>query len=206
MSNENMARVDGRTARGERARVAVATALLDLLEEGIPEPTAGEIAARARVSERLVFHHFRDLEALHASAAELQMARQLPLIRPVDPGLPLERRLSLFVRTRGRFYEKVSPVRRAAGRREPFSPEIGRRLKSGYEMARNLACAVFSRELALMPPAEATEVSQALSAAASWETWDYLRTREGLPVPKAEKVVARTIRAVLAGSRAAPRR
>ena len=64
MVTETIRRIDGRAARGERSRAAVATALLDLLEEGIVEPTAGQIAARAKVSERLVFHHFADLEVL----------------------------------------------------------------------------------------------------------------------------------------------
>jgi|GEM_PF-44183 len=190
-------RVDGRTARGERARVAVATAYLDLLGQGDGEPTAAQVAARAGVSERLVFHHFSDLEALFTTAAELQLRRMLPLVKPVDPRLPFERRVVAFARTRGRFFERLSPVRRAAMRHEPASPALARILRAAHQFSRNLACSAFNRELAAMPPQAAAEARSALSAISSWETWDFLRRREGLSCEKAARVVARMIRALL---------
>ncbi len=190
-------RVDGRTARGERARAAVATAYLDLLGEGDGEPTAAQVAARAGVSERLVFHHFSDLEALFTTAAELQLRRMLPLVKLVDPKLPFERRVVAFARTRGRFFERLSPVRRAAMRREPTSPALAGILCAGHQLARDLARAVFSRELAAMPPQDAAEARCALSAISSWENWDFLRRRERLSIEKAARVMVRMIRAVL---------
>ena len=55
---------DGRTVRAERTREAVVTALLALLEEGELSPTAERVAERAHVSERSIFQHFGDREAL----------------------------------------------------------------------------------------------------------------------------------------------
>jgi TetR/AcrR family transcriptional regulator, regulator of autoinduction and epiphytic fitness len=197
MGAERKAGLDGRAVRAQRTRTAVATALLDLLEEGIIEPTAGQIARRAKVSERLVFHHFADLETLHATAAELQMARVLPLIKPVDPTLPFEERLAECAAARARLFERVSPVVRAALRREPFSREIAKRLRADHELSRNLALAAFSRELVGLAPEESAEISPALSWAASWESWEYLRRREGLSVRRASKVMERMIGALL---------
>ncbi|NCV76101.1 TetR family transcriptional regulator, partial [bacterium] len=58
--------VDGRVARSERTREAIAEALLELLEEGVLRPRAQEIAKRADVAVRTVFQHFDDMEGLYA--------------------------------------------------------------------------------------------------------------------------------------------
>src|SRR5215210_6885295 len=73
--------VDGRTARAERTRAALAEALLSLLEEGDLRPTAASIAARAGVSERTLFQHFPEREALFHAAALAQAERIAPLLR-----------------------------------------------------------------------------------------------------------------------------
>ena len=56
---------DGRVRRGARNRDALVDALLGLLEDGIPKPTAREIAERAGVSLRTVFAHFDEVESLY---------------------------------------------------------------------------------------------------------------------------------------------
>src|SRR5271154_3298707 len=62
---------DGRVARGQRTRRSVAEALMDLLREGDPDPTAKAVAQRAGVSLPLVFHHFADMDDLNQSVADL---------------------------------------------------------------------------------------------------------------------------------------
>jgi TetR/AcrR family transcriptional regulator, regulator of autoinduction and epiphytic fitness len=197
MRAEKISPTDGRVARAQRSRIAVATAVLDLIEEGVAEPTAAQIAARAKVSERLVFHHFKDLEALYATAAELQMGRMMPLIEPVDPTLPLENRLAQFVEARARFFERVSPARRATLRREPFSPLMAKGVARSHQVMRNLALSAFSRELAVLPPEQSDEMSHALSVVTSWENWECLRRREGLSISAASKVVEHMINALI---------
>jgi TetR/AcrR family transcriptional regulator, regulator of autoinduction and epiphytic fitness len=197
MKPEKSFRTDGRAARAQRSRIAAATAVLDLIEEGTVEPTAAQIAARAKISERLVFHHFKDLEALYATAAELQMSRVMPLIRVIDPALPFERRLSEFVAWRAQVFEKISPARRATLRREPFSPVMAKGLARSHQAMRTLALEAFSTELARLPAVQSRDISRALSAVTSWEHWECLRRREGLSISAASKVVARTIDALL---------
>jgi len=194
---ETISHLDGRFARGERSRKAVAAALLDLLEEGVVEPTANEIAARAKVSGRLVFHHFSDLESLLATAAELQMNRLLPTIEMVDPALPLESRIVELVRKRAKFYERISPVRRAALRREPFSTQIANALVTAHELARNLTHAAFSRELSALPPDDSTGVFHALNAITSWDNWEYLRRRERLSIEATSRTIERMLRSLM---------
>jgi AcrR family transcriptional regulator len=185
--------VDGRAARSQRTRLAIIDALLDLLTEGFPHPTAAQIAERAGVSLRLVFHHFEDLESIHAIAADRQFERIRAMFEPIDSALPFERRLSTFVRERARLFEHIAPVRRASLRIEPTSPEITRRLRDAHQFAKKQALKTFERELAAVPAGEAAEVSTALDAASSWENWDFLRRRANLPAKQAGRVMERMI-------------
>src|SRR3954463_12989975 len=105
---------DGRTVRAERTRQALVDSLLVLLDEGHLTPTAAEIAARAGVSERSVFQHFPDREALFEAVARQQYERVMPTLHPIDTSLPLDERIEQFTEQRARLYEMVGGVRRAA--------------------------------------------------------------------------------------------
>jgi AcrR family transcriptional regulator len=104
--------------RGERTRAKIAQAVIDLLSESGSRsgnlPTAKEIAARAGVSVRLVFHHFEDLDALYSAVARTQIERHWRPIRPVPPDLPLPERIERTVAQRVALFETISPVRRRA--------------------------------------------------------------------------------------------
>ena len=62
---------DGRLQRSERSRQAIVQALLGLVGEGVLEPTAEQVAARADVGIRTVFRHFSDMESLFAEMSAL---------------------------------------------------------------------------------------------------------------------------------------
>ncbi len=187
---------DGRLLRSQRARAAVADALLELIEEGDLRPTAPRIAERAGVSLRLVFHHFTDLEALFAAAAERQMQKVLPTVHPVEAEGPLAARLEAFVGERCRLLERVAPVRRAAQLQEPFSQVISERIRAGRAWRRADIERVFAPELSACDPATRKELLAALVAVGSFSVWDQLRSHQGLPVAAAQKVMARLLAAL----------
>lgn len=188
---------DGRAARGHRARAAVAAAMLDLLNDGVIKPTAAQIAARAGVSLRLVFHHFGDMEAILADAADLQFERLRPLLRSVSSSLALDRRIAEFVRIHAELHETVSPVRRASIRLEPFSPVIAERLGGARALLRKESEIVFRNELRALEPAQRRDALAALEAISSWETWEVMRMQQGLSPAQARKAIAHAIAAVL---------
>jgi len=192
---------DGRAARSYRARLALAEALLDLVNEGIEQPTAVQIAERAKVSLRLVFHHFEDLEAIYASAADLQIERVRGMGKRIDPALPFEDRLQAFIRTRARVLEYVAPARRASIRLESSSAEISRRLRFAQEMTRTHTFQTFDPELKSLSGDEAAEVRAALDGVTSWEMWEFLRRRTELSVKQSCKIVERMIRTMLKGGK-----
>src|SRR6185437_9264236 len=106
--------LDGRRARSENTRASIVDALLALLEEGDPTPSMDRVADRAGVSRRALFHHFRDTEDLLATAADRQLARVLPTLRPIDPEGPLAGRVAAYAAQTCGLYARVAPVRRAA--------------------------------------------------------------------------------------------
>jgi TetR/AcrR family transcriptional regulator, regulator of autoinduction and epiphytic fitness len=188
---------DGRTVRAERTRQALVEALLGLLDEGNLTPTAAAIAARAGVSERSVFQHFPDREALFEAVAREQYGRVVPTLVPIDSSLPFGERVEQFADQRARLYELVGGVRRAALLIEHESSAV-----SGWLTAARKAKAVevervFRRELDAIPPDEREPVRTALVAVCSWSCWDAWRTHQRLSVARARAAMQAAIAALL---------
>lgn len=190
--------IDGRLARSVRTRRAVVDALLDLLNEGDLRPTSARIAERAGVSLRLVFHHFDDLETIYSELAARQTERVTRLIAPIATSLPLPERLDRFCVQRGRLLEALSPVRRSAVLIEPFRPALAGQLNRARALKRAAAIAAFEPELSELPPDQMRKTIAALDLATSWVAWEQMRRHQQLSETEARRVMATTIRALLA--------
>jgi len=189
---------DGRTVRAERTRQALVDSLLSLLDEGQPTPTAAAIAARAGVSERSVFQHFPDREALLEAVAREQYDRVVPTLRPVDSTLPLPDRIEQFVKQRARLYEQIGGVRRAGLLIEHESSSVAGWLASARQAKAVEVERVFRRELDSIAADEREPLRAALIAHCSWATWDSWRTHQGLSVARSRAALAAGIAALLA--------
>jgi AcrR family transcriptional regulator len=188
--------VDGRTARAERTRAALAEALLSLLEEGDLRPTAERIAARAGVSERTLFQHFPEREALFQAAALAQTERIAPLVGTLPgPDAPVAERVAALAAQRARVLERITPVRRAALQMEPSSATVAGWLRAVRDGAAAEVARVFEPELSGRDDRD--ELLGALVAAAAWPAWESLRAHQGLPVERAEAAMRRTLAALL---------
>jgi TetR/AcrR family transcriptional regulator, regulator of autoinduction and epiphytic fitness len=192
---------DGRTVRAERTRQALVDALLGLLDSGELSPTASAIAQRAGVSERSLFQHFPDREALFEAVARQQFERVMPTLRPVDASLPLAERIDQFTRQRARLYELIGGVRRAALLIEHESPAVAGWLTTARRAKAAEAERVFRRELEAIPADEREPVRAALIAVCAWPAWDSLRTHQRLGVTRARDAMAAAIGALLGAQR-----
>src|SRR5262245_969672 len=197
LGSPSLAAVDGRLARGERARAAIVEALLALIERGDLRPSAARVAERAGVSLRSVFQHFNDVDSLFAAAASRQAERLAPLVVATPADGPLDQRLDAFVRARTRLLEAISPVRRAALVMEPFSSELQRRLGAFRALKAGEVRRVFATELARRQPAARRRVAAAIIATASWSTWQALRQHQGLSRAEARRVLRVMLESVL---------
>lgn len=190
--------VDGRTARAHRTRRAVVEALLDLIREGDPRPTAPKIAERAGVSLRSIFQHYSDLETLFAAAGRLHLAQVQEVLDPApDPTASLPDRIEAFVNQRARVLDFVAPVARAAAIQEPFSAQLRSNRDFAVHALRRHIEHIFAPELETRPEPARTETLRALEMASSWSAWDELRTWGGLDQPGTTAVMKRTIGALL---------
>jgi TetR/AcrR family transcriptional regulator, regulator of autoinduction and epiphytic fitness len=189
--------VDGRLARGERARRAIVDALLALIDRGDLLPSAARVAQRAGVSLRSVFQHFSDVESLFAAAASRQAERLATHVGGLPDEGPLDGRLGAFVRQRARLLEAIAPVRRAAILMEPFSHELQGRLGAFRKLKADEVRRVFATELARRSPAARRRLHSALAAASSWNTWQALRDHQGLTQAEARRVLRLTLETLL---------
>jgi TetR/AcrR family transcriptional regulator of autoinduction and epiphytic fitness len=192
---------DGRTLRAERTRRAVVDALLGLLDEGSLRPTVGQVAGRAGVSERSVFQHFHDREALFEAAAARQYERIAPHVERIPAELPLGERVERFAVQRAWLFETVKGVRRAAVLMEPDSPVIAERLRATRKLKAAEVERLFGAEIAARPEDERAAFRAALVAASAWTAWESLRFQQGLGAGAARAAMQRTLSALLGAER-----
>ncbi len=190
---------DGRVARGLRTREAVIDALLDLNAEGNLTPTIEEIAERVGRTTRAIYHHFQDREALARAMAERQVEhhRELFEARPIA-GTRTER-IDGIVTHRAELFEVVAPARRSALVRMHASPEIqAQQTTLATHLRRGLA-RTFEPELSALDTDAADELLELLDLHTSWETWDRLRTWQGLSVEHSRQLVTDLVIQALEG-------
>jgi len=188
---------DGRTVRAERTRKALVDSLLALLDEGRLRPTAAEIAAGAGVSERSVFQHFPDREALLEAVAREQYERVMPTVRPVDASQTLASRVMEFADQRCRMLERSKGVRRAALLMEPESEVVAGWLTSVRRAGAAEVERVFRRELEGTPADEREALRAALVASCSWGTFESLRLHQGLSAVRTRSAMSELLARLL---------
>jgi AcrR family transcriptional regulator len=185
-------RQDGRTERGIRARKSIAEALISILEDGVTRPTARQVAERAGVSLRLVFHHFEDMESLLEAAVDIQVERHWRKLETIDLDRTLSERVRATVAQRAQLFEAIAPVRRAAAQASDSSPTLARRLELARRILRSQLREAFSAELSNQDPVcswSERDALDALEVATSFETWDQLRRQSGRSAATARQVV-----------------
>lgn len=183
---------DGRVRRSQRSGHAIVEALMELVGEGVREPTAQQVAARADVGIRTVFRRFSDMESLFAEMDARLQAEAVPLLLGGRPSGRLAERARALVQQRVAFFERIAPYKRSGNLkrwRSPFLRErhtrLVRTLRS--ELLRWLP------ELRHAPAA----IIDALDLATSFEAWDRLRSEQSLSGARAQAAVERTVLALV---------
>lgn len=193
-------RLDGRVHRTLRSRRAICEACLDLIQEGVLQPGADQVAERAGLSRRSIFNHFADLAELYDAVVEAGLQRCAPLLKEVPPDAPLERRIELASEIRSNFLEAAAPFTRALGAQSlagPASEPALRVLKDGATRQRDDLGRIFADVLEGRSASERLEIVEAMVAATSPATWEFLRRSRGLSHARARGVVRRTLAALL---------
>ncbi len=188
---------DGRSARAERTRTAIVDALLTLLDEGDVKPTAERVATRAGVSERSVFQHFSDREALFEAAAARQYERVAPKLVAIPRELPLSERIDTFVDQRVRLFDMIAGVRRGAVLIEHESEVVANRLSAVRAAKKTEVVRLFESEIDAVPEPEREALRAALATASAWTAWESLRFHQGLDTETSRAAMRRSLAALL---------
>jgi AcrR family transcriptional regulator len=178
-------------ARGQQTRQLLAETLLALVDEGVTAPTARQVAARAGVSVRIVYHHFGGTEGLHAAAVALQAERHRDTLFAIPPRGPPDLRIRALCRQRRLYFEGLAPVYRAAVARADAGAALlgllaADRTRMRMQLAGTMAPEVASRG------SEAGDLLDALEQATGWEAWRALRDTRGRTPAAAERAMAFT--------------
>jgi len=187
---------DGRTLRAARSRRAIVDALLALIGEGTPVPTAREVAERAGVGMRTVFRHFSDMESLYAEMSERMRTEIRPLLEGDPPEGPLEVRLRDLVERRALLFERILPFRRSSEAQRARSPFLEAQIRRDARALR----AGLHRWLPELSPAgdgARPEVTEALDAVLSPELWVRLRTVQRLGPRRSRETLEHLARALV---------
>lgn len=188
--NEGEGFADGRVRRGQHNREKILQAIYELVRENETEPTALQVAERARVGPRTVFRHFADMEALRADMQARVQSEILPLLLEevaIEGDLP--KRLEAIVRKRSRVFDHLAPFRRA-GATNPAQTEEGRAQLAQF--LRKELRQVLAKELKDEP-----DLFEAVDLLASFEAWERLRRDQRLGHERAQKVILRTLLTLL---------
>lgn len=184
-------KVDGRRERSATSRRRILAALVELLENGEPSPTAESIAAKAGVSLRTVFRHFEEMENLHLEIATMVFAKIRPILEQ-----PLERTewpavLFESVSRRAELFEAIAPYKTAMDVHRHRSRLVADKHRRVAELSRDFAAAHMPEQVKRDP-----QLVELLNLILSIETWQRLREQQGLSAAEAEAAVKRAAAAI----------
>ena len=185
---------DGRLSRTARSRLAICEACLDLVQEGILQPSADQVAERAGLSRRSIFNHFADLAELYDAVVEAGMERCAHLLEEIPTGLPVARRVERLASARARFLEATSPFTRALTAQSlvgAASDQARRVSREALRLQVDDMARLFAPELSELAPSERAELLEALAAAVSPLSWEVLRRCRGLSAQRAQRARGR---------------
>ena len=200
MSPEDANSLDGRIGRKVKSRLAICEACLDLIQEGVLQPSADRIAKRAGVSRRSIFNHFHDLAELYDAVGEVGMQRYAPLLEHISAIGSVAHRVERLVFVRSKFLEATVPITRALTAQSLVGPAIDQAVRVSRDALR-LHCKnikrLFQKDLEHLPDQDQSDVIEAIGAATSPHLWEYLRRSRGNSMIRARAIVKRSLTSIL---------
>jgi AcrR family transcriptional regulator len=189
-------RSDGRNRRAVETRRKVIAAAKAMITETSTAPTVVAVAKRADVSVRSVFQHFGDVESLFVTVMDA-VRQDIVVPPPTLASRPLSQRISSVVQNLAEIFDKIVPLRVAAGQFAGHPALIERGLASKQEL-RAATFEAFAPEFGVLSEQAREELADAIGAALSLDAWIVLRRRDGLSFERATAVWHLTLTALLA--------
>jgi len=189
------ATIDGRHQRSQQSRQRIIDAIIELVNEGVLEPTAEQVSARAGLAMRTVFRHFSDMDSLYREIHRRMYARVQAI---ADEGIEAEdwqATLHNLIDRRSRLHEEMMPMRLSADalrHRSTFLQEEHRRF---IGLARDMLRKVLPDQLL-----KNKLCFEALDALFSFDMWIRLRRDQKLSAAVARQLLHDGADALLAAA------
>jgi TetR/AcrR family transcriptional regulator of autoinduction and epiphytic fitness len=192
----NMVRTDGRNRRAAETRRKIIEAAKVMIAETSVAPTVVGVARRADVSVRSVFQHFHDVESLFVTVTD-SIRADIAVPELPSANRPLSARVESIVAAFAELFDKVVPLRVAAGQFVDH-PALIERSQTARNELREATFEVFAPEFASLSEHEREQLADAIGSALSLDAWIVLRRRDGLSVERATAVWRLTLTALFA--------
>lgn len=195
MSRSETGRSDGRNRRAAETRRKIIAAAKAMITETSTAPTVVAVAKRADVSVRSVFQHFGDVESLFVTVVD-SVRDDLVVPPPTPSNRPLDARIISVVENLAQVFDKIVPLRVAAGQFVNH-PALTERARVSKQELREATLEAFGPEFGALHELTKEELLDAIGAALSLEAWIVLRRRDGLSYERATAVWRLTLEALL---------
>jgi AcrR family transcriptional regulator len=185
--------IDGRRERSRSSRRRIVAAMLTLIEQGDPMPSAARVAEEAGVGLRTVFRHFDDMDSLYSQISATIAERVMPIVTAPYEDKDWRANVRDLTQRRIRVFETMLPFRLAANIKRYQSPFLMAEYTRVVRLERDLVL----RHLPEAVQADRTRV-EALIATLSFQTWRALRRDQALTVEDAGSVLTHMVGALIA--------
>ena len=183
---------DGRRLRAEASRARIVAAMLELIREGSPAPSAEAVAERAGVGLRTVFRLFNDMDSLYREMHAMMLARLVPIAAEPVVGETWRIRLRNLIHRRVRLFEEMMPFQVAADAHRARSPFLNKTHEGLVRLQRSMATALLPEEIKADPV-----LVEMMDLVMSFDAWRRLRLDQTLSTEQAERVIATLVDRVI---------
>ncbi len=166
---------DGRIARRQRNRERVIEAYVELLREGVSNPTATDIGDRAEVTARSVYRYMREDDTLKADVAQRILVPFRAMSSVGDIGqAAFSDRVDAFVAFRLDLFVRTAPIMRTLLNGRKADDVATEAIEEAHVILRQHMANTFARELALLPSEQCHADLIALQTLLLFDSLEYL--------------------------------
>lgn len=183
---------DGRKERSRSSRGKIVQAMIDLVADGDPNPSAAKVAETAGVGLRSVFRHFDDKDSIFKEMNSLLMEAYLPRINAPYQSEHWKEQLIELVERRAGINEESAVFRIPSIIRRHGSKQLKENYKALVDLER--------RKLHEILPGHVRKDkhrARSLLLATSFDAWRLFRQDEGLSNAKTIEVMRQHLQGIL---------
>lgn len=188
---------DGRRARSLASRRKIIAAMVDLIAEGNPNPSAALVAEKAGVGVRSVFRNFDDKDSIFCEIDQLLFRVYGPRMMAPFASADWEGRLFELIERRMDLHEGIEVFRVAT---------LAARYRSNFLRESYLRMHVIEKRMLddILPASlnTSTRSGRAILLATSFDNWRLLRQDEMLSQEETGAVIRDLVRSILDGAEA----